>query len=112
MMLSTVELVDIRVVAPMGDTERPVDFVSAHHGIPCIKGNWLIDGGEVKLIDEHGETLLISAPFLEEGEVYVHFAIGTLKRRIAHTLTIEDLEKIRDNLSTIIDIAKLERNKA
>lgn len=109
MMVSTVELIRMRATYASADPYN-VDLVSALHGIPLIKGNWLIHDGQVKLVDKDGETLIISAPFRDDDEIYVHFAIGTEEKRIAHTLTVDGLKLIRDNLSTIIELCELERN--
>lgn len=108
MMMSTVEFVDVRprVKLPSGeDSER---FI---HAAPLIRGNYLVMGGNIKLVSPNGETLVLATPVRAEDRIVIHFSFGTEERSIAHTLEIEDMAKIAKSLQAMVDMARLERRK-
>jgi len=113
MMISEVSIIETRIkelIAIDGDRDK-MQLLSQLHGTPLIKGNYLVDNQRIKLMSPDGETLIACIPFQQDGGVYIHFAFGGETRRICHTLTIAGLELIVDNLTTLLQLAKLERNQ-
>jgi hypothetical protein len=112
MMISTVSVVETRIKELIAnpDDDGRMQLLSQLHGTPLIKGNYLVDNQRIKLMSPDGETLIACIPFLQDDGVYIHFAFGGETRRICHTLTVEGLELIVDNLTTLLQLAKLERN--
>src|SRR6187399_976687 len=112
-MISMVTLIDIRaqIVPGSAGDERDIETLAIELGIPKITGNFLYSHGVVKLVSARGETFIIANPIRVDNEVLVHFSFGTKERRIGHTLSVEGLEIIVNNLTTILQLAKLEQEK-
>jgi hypothetical protein len=110
-MVSTVTLVDVRAAIVPGSAgdERDIETLAIDLGIPKITGNFLYNHGVVKLVSPNGETYIIANPIRVDNEVLVHFSFGTEGRRIGHTLTVDGLKTIVNNLTTILALAKLEQ---